>query len=322
MADEADRAEGNPREAEEILEEAEAEDSSVAKKPSAKNPPKSKAKAKAKTKASAKAKATAKAKGKGKSKGKVPTKGGGKTLKRPAAAGPQSSSKVPKKNEKDEQKDEDKKPKDTKEEKNKWKAGLIEEDKQQKEEGQEQGEEEQGGFEDDHEVNDFEVAQPEEDPSSTDRCKKQKFLKMLSSNQLPSFLVSEWRKSEGMTVGRRDAQRRIINACFDRSSSGKLLLSLEKPIFETMKKSYTDKSSTAAHKSLPRSLFQGKFGLSDQMFERGLEEGDFVQVKTASGATHYSWETSVHKVKVGDMQEQSVSTGVKGKLGEIGRAHV
>ena len=299
----------------------------VLKKPSAKNPPKAKAKA------VAKAKSTANSKGKAKGKGK--TKGGAKSqaspkksakpdkkkntagaLKRPAAAGAASETpKVPKRHEKDEKESTTEKGSknigNAAAEKSKWQVGLIEEEKQE----QEQAEEEEGHFEDDQEVNDFEVG-GQSDDTMTVRCKKQKFMKMLGANQLPSFLVSEWRRSETMKVGRVDLQRKIINACFDRNSSGKLMLALEKPMFESIKKAYTDKSSTAASKSLPRSLFQGKFGLSDAMFERGLAEGDFQEVKLASGAIHYSWETSVHKVKIGDLQEQSASNVIKGQAGD------
>ena len=94
-----------------------------------------------------------------------------------------------------------------------------------------------------------------------DRVKMQKFLGMLSANQLPKFLQKAWEESQTMKHGKRERQTLIVNSLFDRSEQGRLVMDLEKTIFKAMQCSYVDTSSKATSKSLPKLLFMGKFSL-------------------------------------------------------------
>lgn len=198
--------------------------------------------------------------------------------------------------------------------KSSWKQGLSKKEKEEETEQQQEGEEEED-FERDPEI-DFDLP-PQDDSEKMDRCKKQKFLAMVASKQLPEFLQKEWEKSKAMKVGRTSHQRSLINSAFDRSQAGKLILSLQKPMFESMKASYKDTSTTDLSKSLTRSLFQGKFSLSDELFERGLAAGDFTEVIDNKGRKAYMWETAIHKVKQGDKQQHGFSAGFQGEKGDV-----
>ena len=148
---------------------------------------------------------------------------------------------------------------------------------------EEQGEEEED-FENDEEI-EFQV---EAVDTKTDRCKKQKFMSMLAGKQLPDYLVKEWEKTTKMKVGRVEAQRNIINSCFNRGDMGKLILALEKPLFQTMKEQWSERTASHTEKSLPKSLFMGKFRLTPETFKEGLEQGDFVEVTDQQGKVAYT----------------------------------
>ena len=125
---------------------------------------------------------------------------------------------------------------------------------------QEHGEEEKD-FENDDEVDAQEESQV---GAKKDRCKNQKFKQMLASNSLPQWVVNVWDRTTRLKTGKSEAQRNLINAIFDRTSVGKLLLSLGKPFFHSLKEHYTDKAQVDKSKALPKSLFKGKFNLSEQ----------------------------------------------------------
>ena len=67
----------------------------------------------------------------------------------------------------------------------------------------EEAEEEQE-FEEDKEIDDFEDSASK----TTDRCKKQKFMQMLSSGQVPAHVANMWKESTTLKTGRLDRQRR------------------------------------------------------------------------------------------------------------------
>lgn len=94
-------------------------------------------------------------------------------------------------------------------------------------------------------------------------------------------------------------------------------MSLQKPLFESMRASFKESSSSDLSKSLTRSLFQGKFNLSDTLFERGLENGDFTEVTDKHGRKAYMWETAIHKVKQGEKQQVGYSASMQGEKGDI-----
>lgn len=176
-------------------------------------------------------------------------------------------------------------------------------------EDQEMGEEEKD-FEDDMEIE--QNTETNEQDKKTDRCKKQKFMSMLAGNQLPDFVKKQWESTKTMKTGRTEAQRCIINAAFDRSAQGKLILSLEKPVFQSARAQYQDKTSSAIEKSLPRSLFMGKFNLSPQMFQEGLAAGDFQEVDVG-GRPQYTWSSRESKITRGDRTEVGLKAEIQGK---------
>lgn len=84
-----------------------------------------------------------------------------------------------------------------------------------------------------------------------------------------------------------------------------------------MRASFKESSSSDLSKSLTRSLFQGKFNLSDTLFERGLENGDFTEVTDKHGRKAYMWETAIHKVKQGEKQQVDYSASMQGEKGDV-----
>ena len=74
---------------------------------------------------------------------------------------------------------------------------------------------------------------------------------------------------------------------------------IHKETFEVNKASKKDKA-------LPRLLFQGKFNLSDEKFEQGLQEGQFFQVKDEHGRLKYSWEELEHSHESGSSSKLSL----------------
>ena len=256
---------------------------------------------------SAKTGVKAKASPQPKGKSKAAQKKVMKVLKKPASQKDQEKKKkeqARKKEEEDRKRNEEKKKKEEEEKvmkrpaskKDLWKAGLdkaIEEEN--KDENQEEGgKEEKEGFENDV------VMDEGDEEKSKDRCKNQKFLKLLANKQLPTFIMDEWQRTKDMKVGRTDRQRQIINAIFDRTASGRLMLSLDKPIFNSMKESFSEKSNTNMQKSLPKSLFKGKFNLSEEAFAEGLSNNEFQETEDDEGNKTYTWKVNVNKQKQGD----------------------
>lgn len=243
---------------------------SPAKSSSAKSPAKPPAKPAGKAKGKAKAKSQSKPKGASKSHPKPAPK-----LKRPAAAdkGKQPSLKRPASKKEDE---------NDKEEVLPWEKGL-------------------GCEKDDHE--DMEEEEHAQDPvvdpfeadvEKKDRVKDNKLKKMIADGSLPEPILREWNRISNLKSGRVALQRKFVNEIFDRDSSGKLHLALEKEMFKTLQEEYQKSKSSTKEKALPRSLFQGKFGLSNELFQQGLLDGDFEAVEGANGKVLYSWVSYEH----------------------------
>eukprot|EP00435_Cladocopium_sp_Y103_P021136 s2492_g5.t1 len=182
-----------------------------------------------------------------------------------------------------------------------WSQGLAQAgSKKAKEETEDQEDpEEEHDFEQDTEV-DF----PEEgEERKTDRSKKQKFLAMVSNKELPDYILKEWERSKALKSGRTEVQRVLINSIFDRTSAGKLVLSLGKPQFETLKNSYKDTCAIQSNKALSKTLFMGKFNLTPELFRQGLQEGDFFENEDEDGRKTYSWVEKNQEIRVGDRNE-------------------
>ena len=73
----------------------------------------------------------------------------------------------------------------------------------------------------------------------------------------------------------------------------------DKAMFQSMKTSYQDTHSKETTTSLPKTLFCGKFGLTKELFEQGLANGEFHEVETTSGI-QYAWTENSHTKKQGE----------------------
>ena len=168
-----------------------------------------------------------------------------------------------------------------------WKEGIVRETSNATDQDQdgEQPEEEHGNFEEDPVLEDGEVHE------IRDRTKNQKFQTMLTNGELPPFIQKEWERVSKLRSGKRERQTAIINAIFDRSAAGRLLLNTDKAIFESMRSDYQDTKSKREMKTLPLLLFCGKFRLSPEQVQQGLREGQFMEVETANGK-EYGWRQS------------------------------
>ena len=134
---------------------------------------------------------------------------------------------------------------------------------------------------------------PSPESQKKDRSKNQKFQSLLKSGTLPSWLQAEWQKTLTMGAGRTLQQRRLVNLSIDRNKVG-LVLNVDKPEFQTIKNTYKTSESKDKVKSLSKTLFMGKFGLTQEALEEGLREGDFQQVVDKNGKIKYSWENMEH----------------------------
>ena len=74
----------------------------------------------------------------------------------------------------------------------------------------------------------------DDDSSKMDRSKRAKFVAMYEDGSLPQWLADAWRTSLTMKKGRTAEQRTLVNDAFDRDK-GHLVLSLDKPAFDTIK---------------------------------------------------------------------------------------
>ena len=53
---------------------------------------------------------------------------------------------------------------------------------------------------------------------------------------------------------------------------------------------YTKSESKEKTKSLPKSLFKGRFNLCEEAFQQGLLDRDVYEVRTKDGKVKYRWE--------------------------------
>ena len=158
----------------------------------------------------------------------------------------------------------------------------------------EEEEEEEVLEEDPVDEKEFALPKKETETKETkDRSKNNKFLKLLESKQLPSWLVEAWNATMKMGPGKLERQRSIVNEAFDHSE-GKLVLNTSKPLFEEMRQTYTKTESKSSQRSLPKTLFMGQFNLSEALFEAGLQNGDFQEVVDKSGKKKYAWVEDEH----------------------------
>ena len=146
----------------------------------------------------------------------------------------------------------------------------------------------------------------EEGEDRKDRVKDRKFKSLLQSNSLPEHIVQEWNRIKLMKVGRQKEERKLVNAVFDRSKTGELLLATSKPQFQLLKQQVDKEVSSSKEKSLPKSLFKGKFHLSEEDFQLGLQSGDFFEVQE-NGKTQFAWHSSEHQKSKEQLRKRELS---------------
>ncbi|CAE7612564.1 unnamed protein product [Symbiodinium microadriaticum] len=190
-------------------------------------------------------------------------KGGGKAAQKAAAqkAAALKKAAAEAKKAEEKKKKEEKKRKREEEIARDWKSGLQADD-----DHQEGGRGEEEELDDDPCMDeDFGMAEREEKNQTggknKDRSKDYKFKAMYKSGQLPSWLAEEWEKASAMKSGRQERQREIVNNAIDRKADGRLLMNTDKPMFAELQATFTKNKSTEKEKSLPKSLFMGKFKL-------------------------------------------------------------
>ena len=62
---------------------------------------------------------------------------------------------------------------------------------------------------------------------------------------------------------------------------------------------YTKSEAARKQKSLSKTLFNGKFNLTEDDFQTGLANGEFFEVQVITGATKYSWDLLEHTTAKG-----------------------
>ncbi|CAE7419868.1 unnamed protein product [Symbiodinium natans] len=265
------------------------EDPQPQKKPAAKEPA-------AKTTAKPKKNAEAKMKDKVQPKQIAKAKAKNLVLKKPSAA-PQSQKRTADDDkgkgtsEKSKNKGTSDKSKSTSDKKSKvissWATPLFAEKEDAEEEG---GEEEEAEV--DEEIDVFNT--DPETQTKKDRAKDFKFKQMYQNNQLPDWLAAKYRETLSMKVGRVEQQRKLVNMCLDRTKDQKLVVNLNKPMFKEMQETWTKIQSKKATKTLSKTLFCGKFNLTEDAFQAGLQAGEFYEVTDENGTCKYGWDTAEH----------------------------
>lgn len=189
-----------------------------------------------------------------------------------------------------------------------WASKLkveVEEEETQKD--SEQAEEEEDSGADDEEVDPgagcFDV-EDEMEQKKKDRSKDAKFKMLLSSNSLPKWAVDAWNDTKKLRTGRPAAQRKLVNQIITRDlKSHQLTLNLSNPALDELKSCYTKNESKDTHKALTKTLFKGKFHLSEDAFQEGLTAGEYVEVIGEDGKVRYSWQALEHTSAKGSGSE-------------------
>ena len=187
-----------------------------------------------------------------------------------------------------------------------WREGIVRDAGKAEDKEVEEPEEEHVDFEEDPILDEGDVQ------DKRDRTKNAKFQVMLSNGQLPPFVQKEWERVCKMKVGKRERQTAIINAIFDRSAAGRLLLNTDKPIFETMRSDYQDTKRKKEIKTLPLILFCGKFRLSEEQVQEGVRKGQFIEVDDGNGK-EYGWRQTTFAEIKGHKSETGYRMSEEGK---------
>lgn len=127
--------------------------------------------------------------------------------------------------------------------------------------------------------------------------KAQKFTRMLAAGSLPEYIKHQWASLK--STSQRKEQTTLVNTLFAKKGS-QLVLNLKDPYFEQVKESFAKVEKQNVDKTLPKTLFMGKFRLDQEAFEAGLAAGDFAEARDFSGRAVFSWNSTSHSLTKGN----------------------
>ncbi|CAL1140043.1 unnamed protein product [Cladocopium goreaui] len=92
---------------------------------------------------------------------------------------------------------------------------------------------------------------------------------------------------------------KVTSASSKKTKLMEKILNLTNPVLDELKSTYQRHESKEGHKALTKTLFCGKFNLSEDSFQAGLAAGEFHEVIGKDGTLRYSWEVLEHTVAKG-----------------------
>ena len=193
-----------------------------------------------------------------------------------------------------------------------WAHKLKVKEKETEKNSEEQAEEEEDSGADDQEIDPgascFEMEGDQEDKKK-DRSKDAKFKMLLASNSLPKWAVDAWNDTKKLRTGRPAAQRKLVNQIITRDlKTSQLSLNLSNPALSELKSCYSKTESKDTHKALRKTLFKGKFNLTEDAFQEGLTAGEFAEVVGEDGKVRYSWQSLQHTSAKGSGSEAQLKS--------------
>ena len=84
-----------------------------------------------------------------------------------------------------------------------------------------------------------------------------------------------------------------------------------------MQEQWSEKTTTRATTSLPKTLFCGKFNLTETAFQAGLLAGEYFEVEEEDGSKTYAWTQSTQATKSGVKDRTSVGAQAKASAGDV-----
>ena len=119
------------------------------------------------------------------------------------------------------------------------------------------------------------------------RSKQNKFNVLLAAGAVPASMRKEWEALK--TAGSRKNQSKFIEDMVVRDEkTGRLALSCDKGSLEASVGLKHKTKTGWGDKGLSKTLFKGKFGLTDEMLRQAILD-DEVQVKTQDGVAFCQW---------------------------------
>ena len=143
--------------------------------------------------------------------------------------------------------------------------------------------------EEEEEAEDEDDVEVDNEGTTRDRCKRDKFHTLLSQNKLPGHITDMWFKGVQNEKNKRGFKTKIINALFERDTKGRLIMKPEAPFFTSYKQTQERKSFGVEQTGLPRGVFRGMyFQNSEEALQEALDNNE-VEVVTQGGRDWYSF---------------------------------